>query len=342
MVLQVRAHGLQQRPPGLLAHAEHLRRLADDQRRIADRRQVEEPDAVGEVVDLLRRGLQRQPGLAQSAHAEQGQQARSAEQALDLRQFALAADEGRRLVGQVVRDLVDRQPPVAHPDDAMRLLAVGRLHEARRPASPTSNSSIGSDTPLMLPVPVRDQLVRRSCRGLRGRRPTAASGRRAPGPSPGRRSAWPGLRPRAASRPGRRRRPRSRAGSPARRAGRRAPSAASAARPGRGGTPSRRRPRRRRCRTAAACRRSCRSRARARGRARSRETRSCAAQTSAIALSPSVSDRRVLSTTSVSSRALISLIAPSAEAAPGSGEVWAWQASGEPGACAGDRRRRSG
>ena len=128
-VLEVRAHRLQQRPIGLLAHAEHLRRLADDQGRVADRRQVEEPDAVGKVVDLLRRDLQREAGLAQPAHAEQGQQARCAEQALDLLQLAIAADERRRLVGQVVRDLVDRQPPVAHPDDAMRLLAVGRRRE---------------------------------------------------------------------------------------------------------------------------------------------------------------------------------------------------------------------
>ena len=75
-VPEVRAHRLQQRPIGLFAHAEHLRRLADDQRRVADRRQVEEPHAVGKVVDLLRRDLQRQARLAQPAHADQGQQAR--------------------------------------------------------------------------------------------------------------------------------------------------------------------------------------------------------------------------------------------------------------------------
>ena len=68
---EVRAHRLQQRPIGLFAHAEHLRRLADDQRRVADRRQVEEPHAVGKVVDLLRRDLQRQARLAQPAHADQ-------------------------------------------------------------------------------------------------------------------------------------------------------------------------------------------------------------------------------------------------------------------------------
>ena len=57
------------------------------------------------------------------------QQARCLEQALDLLQLALAADERRRLERQVVRDLVDRQPPIAHPDDAMRLVAVSECRE---------------------------------------------------------------------------------------------------------------------------------------------------------------------------------------------------------------------
>jgi hypothetical protein len=60
------------------------------------------------------------------------------------------------------------------------------------------------------------------------------------------------------------------------------------------------------------------------GPSKARETRSCAAQTSAMALSPSISDRRVLSTTSVSNKALITLIAQSADAALCSGEGWAF------------------
>ncbi len=110
-------------------------------------------------MDLLGSGLQRQPSLAQTAHAEQRQQARGAEQAPDLRQLALAADERRRLERQVVRDLVDRQPPVAHPDDAMRLFAIGRRHElGARFADLEQLDGIGH--PLDAPVPMGNQLVR--------------------------------------------------------------------------------------------------------------------------------------------------------------------------------------
>jgi hypothetical protein len=55
-----------------------------------------------------------------------------------------------------------------------------------------------------------------------------------------------------------------------------------------------------------------------------RETRSCAAQISAIALSPSFSASRVLSTTSVNSKALIALISQWADAAPRTGEASSW------------------
>jgi hypothetical protein len=158
--LQVRADALQQRPARLLAHAERLRRLADDEPGVADRREVEEPDAVGKFVDLLGGGLQREARLAEPAHAEQREQARRAEQAPHLRELALAADERGRLVRQVVRDLVDRHPPVAHADDAMRLLAVRRRHQPRLSLADLEQlDRLGYA--LELPVAVRCELVRR-------------------------------------------------------------------------------------------------------------------------------------------------------------------------------------
>ena len=56
--LEVRRQRLQQRPPRFLAHAEHARRLARDQRSVADRLQVDEPDAVGVQVHHVCTDLQ--------------------------------------------------------------------------------------------------------------------------------------------------------------------------------------------------------------------------------------------------------------------------------------------
>ena len=86
--LQVRADRLQQRAVGLRLHAHHLCRLGDHVRVVAQRRQVEEPDAVRKLVHQFRGDLQRQPGLAEAAHAEQRQQARLVQIRLDLVEFA--------------------------------------------------------------------------------------------------------------------------------------------------------------------------------------------------------------------------------------------------------------
>ena len=57
------------------------------------RREFDEPDAFGIVVQYVGRDLQRQPRLAQAADAEQRQQPRFAQQSLDFGQLRLAADE---------------------------------------------------------------------------------------------------------------------------------------------------------------------------------------------------------------------------------------------------------
>jgi hypothetical protein len=177
--LQVRGQRLQQRAVRLGAHAEQLRRLADDERRVADRRQVDEPDAVGERGQLRGGDLEREPCLAEAAHAEQRHQAGRAEMRLHLALLALAADEGSRLVRQVVRDLVHGQPPVARPDDAVRLLAAERrqrapaaggleLVERLRQLADLEELDRVADA-LELPVAVRDERVRAGFEALAGR-----------------------------------------------------------------------------------------------------------------------------------------------------------------------------
>ena len=102
------------------------------------------------------------------------------EQALDLGELALAADERRHLLRQVVRNLADRQPPVAHADDAVapfrrrpareRRLGVAHLEQLDR---------VGHA--LELPVPVRDDLVGSPPSASRAAA-KAASGRRGRAP----------------------------------------------------------------------------------------------------------------------------------------------------------------
>ena len=128
--LQVRAQRVQRRATRLLGHVEHANGFAGDQRRVAQRRQVQEPHAVRVQVQLFGRHLQRQPRLAQPAHAEQRDQPRLLQRVLDLVQLAFAADERAALVRQVVGDVLDRHPPVAGAHDAKDLLAVRGRDEA--------------------------------------------------------------------------------------------------------------------------------------------------------------------------------------------------------------------
>ena len=106
--LEVRAQRLRERASRLFAHAQHLRDLVRDQRRIADRREIDEPDAVRIRVEHVGGDLQREAGLAETAHAEEREQARALEQLLRLGDFALAPDERRELLRQVVRRRFER------------------------------------------------------------------------------------------------------------------------------------------------------------------------------------------------------------------------------------------
>ncbi len=102
-VLRVLHQRLDDRAPRLLLHAEHRRDRLRHEPRVRHRRELDEPDAVGVVVDDLGADLQRQSRLADAAGAGQRQQPRRREESADLGELALAPDERGDLERQVVR-----------------------------------------------------------------------------------------------------------------------------------------------------------------------------------------------------------------------------------------------
>ena len=99
-------HALEQRHADALMHAEHAGQRAGDAFCTLQRREVDEPNAIGEGLHVLLRELQRQARLAAAADAGQREQARVAQQLRALRQLARAADEVRARLRQVVRHAV--------------------------------------------------------------------------------------------------------------------------------------------------------------------------------------------------------------------------------------------
>src|SRR5271154_6915119 len=97
------AKGLDERLSGLFVDRQNLCGGCCDERRIFDRSQVDEPYAVRELVQYIGRNLQRQASFAEATHAQQREQARPLEQALSVGELALAPDERRDLLWQVVR-----------------------------------------------------------------------------------------------------------------------------------------------------------------------------------------------------------------------------------------------
>ena len=69
------ASAVQDRPPGLVAHAQAAATCCGHQRRVGQRRQLHQPDAVGEIVQQRLGHLQRQAGLAHPARAGERHQA---------------------------------------------------------------------------------------------------------------------------------------------------------------------------------------------------------------------------------------------------------------------------
>ena len=112
----------------LLHDAEHGRDRLGNQPCIGDRRKLDEPDAVGKFVEHVGRDLQRQPRLAETAHPEQREQRRFLEQLSHLGLTALAADERRHLLRQVVRRRLER----AEGREVLAQLGMHRLVDVLR------------------------------------------------------------------------------------------------------------------------------------------------------------------------------------------------------------------
>ena len=121
-VLDMGGERFDQRPSRLVAHREDLRGDARNQRRIADRRQIDEPDAIRKVLHQVGGDLQRQPRLAETAHPQQRQQPRLPEQVLGVAELALAPDERRDLLRKIVRRRLERA-------QRRKILLDFRMHE---------------------------------------------------------------------------------------------------------------------------------------------------------------------------------------------------------------------
>ena len=92
------------------------------ERLVVERRELDEPDAAGILVDQVRAHLQGEAGLAHASRAGQGQQRGGGQALLHVGELLASADEARELVGQVVRERLER------PDRRKFVGKAGREH----------------------------------------------------------------------------------------------------------------------------------------------------------------------------------------------------------------------
>ena len=93
---------------GALLDAQYLRDRTRHQQRVGDRAELHQPYAVRIGIKGVRGHLQREPSLANSADAHQRQEPASHQQVLDFGELALASDERRKLLRQVVGRCFER------------------------------------------------------------------------------------------------------------------------------------------------------------------------------------------------------------------------------------------
>ncbi len=98
----------EQSAPGLVTHTHGRCQCVVDHVVLRHRGEIDHPDAVGELVDRLRRRLQSQSRFAGSADAGERQQPVHLEQAENLGKLGIAADEVGQLNRQIVRHCVER------------------------------------------------------------------------------------------------------------------------------------------------------------------------------------------------------------------------------------------
>jgi hypothetical protein len=148
---------------------EHERRLCDSCKR-------HEEDPVREIVEEVRRSLNRQAGLSGTAGPRQRQQTqpRSSKERDDICQFLLPADHDRRLRGEVRRSVVERRkrwklaakPLCEELEDSLRLCQVLQPMLAQVAQS----------------EPLRQFSLHELARGLRDEHLAAVTGRGDPSP----------------------------------------------------------------------------------------------------------------------------------------------------------------
>ena len=181
-----------------LAQPERAGHRGHDLRVGRDRRELDQPHPVGDLVHVPAHGLARQPRLARTARPEQGDEPGALEQLVDLAELALAADEARHRRGQV-RALRGRRLGLEHGE--VRLLELGRGHDAELVVQSPARAVVDGERVGLAAggeqradQPRREPLVQRVLGVQRLQRAQVAAARSAP-----RRAAPPAGRP-----PGRR------------------------------------------------------------------------------------------------------------------------------------------
>ena len=131
----------QERPAGLLAHAQRARRRPAAPGRVGQRRQLDQPDAVRVVVAQVGRDLERQAGLAHAAGAGQRQQAGRAQQRR--RTSASSRSRPTKLVRATGRAGAGRATGGARPPHGRRERRplAGRQAQRRRQQRPPSRAA---------------------------------------------------------------------------------------------------------------------------------------------------------------------------------------------------------
>ena len=91
-----------------LFDAECARHRLRHEVRVAQRRELDQPRAIGKLMQHLPRELERHAALADAAGAEEREQARARKELRRIRELAVAADEGSELQRQIVRQAGER------------------------------------------------------------------------------------------------------------------------------------------------------------------------------------------------------------------------------------------
>ncbi len=99
-------HGVQSRSTRLLRDRHRRQDRVGHQRRVSQRRQLDEPDAIRKSIQLPGRDLQREAALAHPARPREGEQARGREQFADRSNVSLATDKARQFAWQVLASFV--------------------------------------------------------------------------------------------------------------------------------------------------------------------------------------------------------------------------------------------